>query len=400
MKKLLFSLSLLVLATISFSQTIFAGTNDSYIENVIQIDEKDCYAEDLNQIDNLFETTDNYNEKAGQYDLDDDTDYYVEGGSLVVDFNEQSDENYFDFYTQFDKLPFLMDGQLYGWSLAEQKVILKNYVYKDVEVTVDLSTINECGKIDSGIYIQASSPGHALDNITAWCVNVEHNANSKTFNFKLHRFENNAWMGAKVEVMDLPYISDIIHLRVVVKNGMLYAFLNDVNTPYITYYVGDLSGSVGLRSFYAPNIYDNFKVTGFVHDLDLMYLESLMCIAEEKLVSAGEYCCISELEYALQVSKNASTRKEVEVAEKLLSDAIDKAIEKRSFEELESLLEYCSCISNPNGSVYTSNSFASYIAVRNICMQLDDTDSEYNISYWYHRLQSKIDKLITYTSRW
>ena len=323
-------------------------------------------------------------------------DYTVDGGRLTIDFEHPSQTNHFSLYTEFDKLPFIMDGKLYAWTLAEQKIILRAYTYTDVEVNVDLTTINECGKIDAGIYVQASNANSQLDGITAWCVNVEHGATSKTFNFKLHRFENGKWLGAFIELMGIPYYSDNVHLRVVVKSGMLYAFLNSSKTPAFEYYIGESEGQVGLRSFYAPNIYDNFSVVGNAHKVNRTNLDNLVSIALEKLNNSKDICFATELATAVENAKNALTQVQVDSAEKALMDILEKAISKRTLSELYSLIEQSASILNPNGSVYTANSYSSFVAVRNICIGLNENSSEYDISYWYDRLLAKINGLIAY----
>ena len=292
-------------------------------------------------------------------------DYCVDGGRVVIDFEDQSYKEHFDFYTEFGPLPDVIDGKLYCWTLAEQKMIFKNYTYQDVEVNVDMSTINNCGKIEGGIYVQASNANNGMDCITAWCVSVEHTANSNNFSLKLHRFENNRWDGAKVDITRIPYTSNSIHLKVVIKNGTLYAFLNDVKKPYFSYSIGDGIGSVGLRSFYAPNIMDNFTVTGIIHEPNKDKLEKLILEAKNKIKLEDSICLAENLKSVLALAETANTQTEIDNAEKMLTLALEKSIKKYSINELENLINKSSKFLSDEKK-YTANSYNALILVRNL----------------------------------
>ena len=323
-------------------------------------------------------------------------DYSVEGGRLEIDFEEKDDYGYFDLYTEFDKKPWQMDGAMYAWSLAEQKIILRGNVYEDVEVSVDISTINECGKFDSGIYVMASSVSGRMDSITAWNVNVEHGATNSTMDLKLHRFENGKWMGIKVEILGLPYSGDTINLRVVVKNGMLYAFLNGSKTPTFSYNVGKGSGLVGLRNFYSPNYFDNFAVTGAANTPSTFELDRTKAVAENALEENLATDCRNELRAAIALADKAETQQEIDAAMKALENALDRLVTVKTYSDLVKLIETADAIENPNGEVYTYNSWNSLLMVKDICKNLTEETSEYDISYWYGRLQARIDGLVAY----
>lgn len=325
-----------------------------------------------------------------------EVDYSVEGGRLTIDFEKWDDYGYFDLYTEFDKLPWQMDGAIYAWTLAEQKMILRGKIYEDVDVSVDISTINECGKFDSGIFVMASNPGMGAGVITAWNVNVEHNASQSTMNLKLHRFENGVWKGAIVEIMGLPYSGDTVHLRVVVKDGTLYAFLNGRTTPTFTYEVGEGSGLVGLRNYYSPNYFDNFSVTGLANKVKTTELEQTMALAAEALKNPLAQLCVSELEAAIALAEAAETQSEVDLALKALNDALDRAVEPYTYAELSELMGRAEEFENPKGSKYTKNSWNSFLAVKEICSSLSASSSEYDISYWYGRLQARMENLVAY----
>ena len=323
-------------------------------------------------------------------------DYSVDGGRLVIDFEDENDYKSFELYTEFDKKPWQMDGALYAWTLAEQKIILSGSVYSDVEVSVDISTINNCGKFDSGIYVMANSPSGKMDSINAWNVNVEHGATNSTMDLKLHRFENGSWKGIKTEVLGLPYSGDTINLRVVVKDGMLYAFLNGSKTPTFSYNVGQGSGFVGLRNFYSPNYFDNFTVTGAANAVYTADLVRAKAEAENALEQNLAADCVSELQAALALADQAVTQVEIDAAVKALEKALDRVVVVYTYDDLAELIAVADTIENPDGNVYTYNSWSSLQAVKGICENLTAESSEYDISYWYGRLEARIDGLVAY----
>lgn len=322
--------------------------------------------------------------------------YFVEGGRYSVDFNEVEDADLFGLYTEFDKLPWIMDGKLYAWTLAEQKVIFENKLYTDVDVSVDISTINPSGKFDSGIYVAASGVGNHIDMITAWNVNVEHGAGGKTMDLKLHRFQNGSWKGAIVEIFSLPYTGDNVHLRVVVKDGMLYAFLNYAEKPTFTYEIGETAGLVGLRNFYSPNYFDNFTVIGEGNEVDFTQMNAYQEQAAAALEKNLADTCIAELNAALALANGATTQSQADAACKALEEALERAVEKNTFDGLTALIAQANEIANENGSVYTENSWASLQAVKSICETLTAESSEYDICYWYSALEARINGLIAF----
>ncbi len=324
--------------------------------------------------------------------------YEVAGGRLVYDF-ENGQLTDFDLYTEFDKLPYTMDGKLYFWVLAEQKAILKKRSYSDVEVNVDIMTINKSGKFDSGIYVQASEADSDMDAIKAWCVNLERGAGDTTYYLKLHRFDN-AYLGAKVEIGGLKLPMDKVHLRVVVKNGMLYAFVDYQETPTITYYIGTDEGKIGMRNFYSPNYFDNFTVIGEGNSYDYSELfpaiEKARGYNTDELTEESGNRLKTALDNAVAVLQTTVTQYEIDKVAKTLNDAIDNVIYKRAFSELVRVLSQAEAITNEDGKVYTKNSWSSLQKVIAICSQLTEDGDEQVISYWTNRLEYRISALIPY----
>lgn len=326
------------------------------------------------------------------------SDYEVEGGRLEVTFDTPRDEALFDLYTEFDKLPFIMDGQMYAWVFAEQKMILKDSEYTDVDVSVDISTINEAGKFDSGIYVQASNARGLINGIRAWEVNVEHIADTGTFSLKLHRFENGVYSGAFAEVSGLYYEGDTINLRVVVKDGMLYAFLNGADEPTLSYEIGEEAGAVGLRNYYSPNMFDNFFVIGgdtALADEELAALVTEAESAETADLTAQSRAALEEALAEAQAALGQTVSQyEIDRAAESLRAALDGRLQVRTFADLTALLAEAAAYTD--GARYTSNSWTSFAAVRAICAGLEESASEEEISYWYFRLRLRIDGLVAY----
>ncbi len=325
-------------------------------------------------------------------------DNFVDGGRITVDFENGSDIALFNRYTEFGDLPYIMDGRLYGWTLAEQKIILKGKIFEDVRVDVDISAIGKNGKFDSGVYIGASNVNSAKDGITAWNVNIEHGVNASTFWLKLHRFENNRWIQSEmVEIGGLVYTADTVHLRVVVKDGTLHAFLNDGDAPVVSQYIGnEARGMVGLRNYYSPNYFDNFTVTGDALDADFADMNALLAVAETRVEDNIVPECKTELNAAIALAKAAATQAQADNAVSALASALDRAENLHTFSELTALIRQADGITNVDGEVYTVNSYNAFVAVKNVCASLTDEDSEYDISYWYARLDDRMENLIAY----
>lgn len=323
-------------------------------------------------------------------------DYSVDGGRLTIDFENKNDYQQFTLLTEFDKQPYQMDGALYFWTLCEQKAILSEKQYGDVEVNVDISTINECGKFDSGVYVAASGANGSINGITAWNVNLEHGASQSTMQLKLHRFEKGSWKGAIVEIGSIPYTKDCVHLRVVVKGGVLYAFLNNNSKPTFSYEIGETVGQVGLRNFYSPNYFDNFTVTGIGNEVDRSELKEAVELAQETIKKTLAQESSNELNVALALAESANTQSETDAALKALLAALERAVTAHTYAELTSLVSQADEILNPNGDVYTANSWNSFLAVKAICKTITEDSSEYDISYWYDRLLARKEGLIAY----
>lgn len=335
----------------------------------------------------------------GAYADGETVDYTVTGGRVDIDFENESDLDRFDRYSEFEGGdPFVQDGALYTWALAEQKIIYKNAVFEEVRVDVDISTVLANGKIDSGIYIGASGAKNAMDGITAWQVNIEHAHAAATYWLKFHRFENDRWLRDEmVEIDTFRYTGNKIHLTVIVKSGMMYAFLNNSDTPAASKYLGvEARGMVGLRNYYAPCYFDNFTVIGQAIAVDYAEMNALKAAANSKLSEPIVQQCKDELTAAVALADAADTQEKADAAVAAIKAALGRVMTARTLDELAALIATADAVTNADGKVYTANSFASLTAVKTICSGLTAADGDYEIAYWYDRLDEKIKNLIAY----
>ncbi len=319
------------------------------------------------------------------------TSYEVAGWRTDISF-DAGDEKYFNFYTEFGRSPWLQEGKLYVWNLAEQKAIYNVRKYDDVDVSVDISAISTLGRLDSGIYLHANNVNGNLNGATAWTVNLERNPDNNTGFLKIHRFNGGKYEGCPAMVSGLKLPMDTINLRVVVKSGMMYAFLNRETVPTLTYEIGQEEGYVGLRNYYAPNCFDNLSIVGEGNEKDSS--SSTVINETEKFdtdkLTAGSEQAIND---ALQAAKNAENQYRLEEAIAALKKALNNAVLKRDAEELALAIDKAESITD--GSVYTQNGWKSLCAVLEIGKTVDLTDEE-AVSYWTNQLERKLALLVKY----
>ena len=323
--------------------------------------------------------------------------YKVSGWRKTVTFDSYEDGAQFWLLTEFDKLPSLIDGRLYFWTLAEQKAVFEARTYNDVDVSADFGTINDHGKFDVGFYVHANGFAGAIDHVDGWNVNLERGASDNTFFLKLHRFQNNSWKGAVVTVSGLKLPMNKVHMRVVVKSGILYAFVNHETTPRITYEIGETAGYVGVRCFYSPNWVDNFSVVGYGNGKSFELDEQLNAANNTDTAAYTENTkrALDDAKEALQKADQAEDQYAVEDALKAFKKAEDGAIVKRSKEDFSAALTAAKAIENVG---YTKNSWNSLQAVIAIAETIDANDEDAR-SYWTERLESKTALLVKYAKR-
>ena len=322
--------------------------------------------------------------------------YQVDGGKISIGFDEE-DKDLFNYYTEFDTYPFLMDSKCYAWTLAEQKIVYNQSLFSDVDVSVDTYTINKDGKFDCGIYVQGTNFSNVIDGCSAYCLNLEKGADKNTFYLKLHQFKNSTYAGAKKEIANLKLPTEQLNLRAVVKNGTLYAFVNHESIPRFSYEIGISQGYVGLRSFYSPNYFDNFTVIGegipyYKNDIEVM-------IDKANKLDLSKYTLKTATNLSLAINEaraalDSSNQYDSEEALENLKDAYDDMQELRSFAQLQDAILEASKINN-HSEKYTKNSYGALKIVLDICKKIVDGNED-EISYWCCVLEEKISSLIEY----
>lgn len=314
----------------------------------------------------------------------------VDGGKMTFTF-EDSQSQYFNTYTQFDKYPWIMDGRFYCWSLAEQKVVLKEHVFTDCDVTVDVGTINQNGKYDAGLYVMVSDVSNT--SIKAINVNVQASDKSSTYTLNIHNYCD----GYEFIVQSEPirFTQDFVRLRVVIKSGVIYVYSDSSTTPYLTYNAGVKAGKIGLRSYYSPNWFDNLHVIGEAFPIDSARQQELLTKA--RLVNQEELTQTSAnvLNSAILQAENAKTQYEIDDSATALEKALEAIVYRRTKEDLVNVIQKAQAITNIDGKVYTKNSWNSLQFVLARCIEITGEDED-EISYWANRLQNRIDNLIAY----
>ena len=328
-----------------------------------------------------------------------DEQYQVDGGKISIGF-DKSDEDILDFYTEFDTYPYLMDSKLYAWTLAEQKVIYNQFRFSDVDVSIDVNTINKNGKFDCGIYVQGNNFTNRLDGCSAYCLNLEKAAGNNSFYLKLHQFYNFAYVGAKKSISGLKLPTQNLNLRAVVKDGVLYAFVNNERTPRFSYDIGISEGYVGIRSFYSPNYFDNLTIIGKGVPYYRSDLEVMLEKAQELDLSKYTSKTATVLEEAISIAQEAlvsSNQYEIDEAYAKLKKAYDEMQELRTMSQFQSVISEAKKYINDQNT-YTKNSFDSLMIVLERCEKIDGEDED-EVSYWCCTLEDKIASLTPYLTK-
>lgn len=325
-------------------------------------------------------------------------DCVIDGGRQYVTFDRDGDGNYFGLYSQFGKKPWILDGKMTCWVHAEQKLIAKGGIYSEVDVSVDIGTLNDHGKFNAGIYVFASGVSDALDGIDAWNVQLERAADQNTYYLKLHRFERGKWKGTQKEVSGLVLPFNEVNLRVVVKSEYLYAFVNHEQTPRLIYRVGAGRGAVGLRCYYSPNTFDNFSVISQDIPIDFSAVDRAVEQAEaldlDTLTQNSRTAVEEMIAEANNLTETAVNQYRVDEFAQEFAELLDELIIKHTPSELETAIARARALND--AAAYTENSWSAMRSVLEYCEQLGDDASEDEISYWTYRLERRIEKLIAY----
>lgn len=332
---------------------------------------------------------------AKYYPIEDQ--YHVEGGKVAFDFEDESQLNSFDAFTEFNVYPFMMDGSIYFDTLSESKFIYNERTFTNVDVSVDINTINPHGKFDTGIYI-GTNFDHPIDHCIAYEVNLEKGNDDPTFHLRVHRFHY-GWRGIQIEASGLKLPMVDLNLRVVVKGGTLYAFVNHQKTPTLHLDIGGGNNYVGIRNYYSPVYIDNFTVIGSGLEVQKSKLDQLISQAdalEASKYTTNSYNALASVLAEAKIAKQGSDQYAIDKYTELLEKALGNLVVKRTSNELEETLVRAKAISN-EGEKYTKNSFKALTMVIAISENVD-RNNEDDVSYWCNQLDKKIEALTEYIS--
>ena len=160
-----------------------------------------------------------------------------------------------------------------------------------------------------------------------------------------------------------------------------------------------ITGYVGLRSFYSPNWFDNLSIIGEPLAHDTSELDRLREVAGRIDVSALTQVTADELTDALREAheaKDEGTQYEIDAATERLRAAIKGVTVRRTYAEFVAAVTAARAYTNPDGAVYTVNTWQSLQRVLDWCEQYNEQTDEQTISYWTARIEYKIACLMTY----
>ena len=323
----------------------------------------------------------------------------IEGGTVGFDFNNPDDISRFDLYTSYETNVSFNDGVMYSYLYAEQKVILRDVSISEYLIEADFGPSVYKGHIDMGFYIKCANPNNEVDGIQGWEVNIKHDDNNANWSLRLYKF-NNSWEGTFEEVTDMPFWNDEwIHLSVLVKNGIVTPYIdNNYDNPMFSYNIGTGAGLVGIRSFKSPAKMKNLQITSPDFEIDKTQLSVL--INECDALNENDYTPFSwnKMQAILLQAKDvlSSPKNQLVINDmiKELKEVKDKLLERKSFEELQTLIAECEQITDKEN--YTNNSYASFLFCLNRAKQLTSSSSIEDISYNYMILENRKNELIRY----
>jgi len=221
-----------------------------------------------------------------------DTKAYATDGltsTFYANFDYEWDALEFDMYDHNGANPItITDGMIRASATNSSKAIIKDLTFSSGTVETLITMNNSGANINAGIYLFASAPADEQDTITAYNVHIDSSAGSKDLRIALYKFT-----GKYDSYLSLVTLTDYftdgtnkasVNLKVEVSSGVLSVFID--GSCVMSYTVGTMSGSVGLRSHYAGSDFDYIRVheTSIGHEApDTTNLEALFLEAKELL---------------------------------------------------------------------------------------------------------------------
>ncbi len=323
----------------------------------------------------------------------------IGGGTVSFDFANPEDVSRFDLYTSYESNPSFVGDTMYSYLYAEQKVILRDVLLSEYLIEADFGPSVYKGHIDMGFYIKAANPSNSIDQIQAWQVNIKHDDNTANWDLRLYQFDN-AWIGQFAEEANMPFWNDEwIHLSVLVKNGIVSAYINNnYDYPMLNYNIGTGAGLVGIRSFKSPAKVRNIQITSPSFEINTSKLSAL--INECNSLNENDYTPVSwgkfesVLNKANGVLSSPINQLVINDVVKELQSAKDGLLLKKNYQQLQELISECEQITD-SGS-YTQNSWGSFIFCLNRAKQLTESASVEDISFNYMMLEYRKNELVRY----
>ena len=202
---------------------------------------------------------DNFTIQSDEYKADR---YSVSGEKVVFDFSSAADANYINIYPATGKNGVtIADGVLQTDADQEYKIMFpsENPITDNYMVSVDM----KCGSsLSAGLYLQASDISDAEARLTSYEVHVEYNAGSGGYVIGLHGFQSSHGYDGTLIWSDPVIITDEwMTLKVVMKDGMFYVFLGDMETPVFSVHrTAVWTGIMGIRNYHSEGTFDNFTI--------------------------------------------------------------------------------------------------------------------------------------------
>ena len=320
------------------------------------------------------------------------------GGRIDISFS-QADANSFVFYSNNENIGMeIREDKLFAPALSITKAVYTKDRYNDFSASVDITAVIKLGRIDSGIIFASnnfSAVPEEFDKFTGWCINVERDLGSDSCVVKLHRFEQR-WVGDLCVSERIRLPKDNARLSVTVKKGIATAYLNGV--AVLSYSVGWTDGSVGLRNYFAPIIFDNFSITASHIPLDKAPLEKRVAEVEKLQRSAWTEESVKRVENALENAKtalNGNSQSVIDCAFEELNKAVEKIVTVWNEQRIANLFENANTLLE-NRDLYIANTVASVEFLIEKCECAIEQNNGEEIAYWCEKLSRRLQLAVKY----
>ena len=319
------------------------------------------------------------------------TDYVVAGYSETVDFTSASDANNFNVTGEHGDVPYVADGMLKLPNTGFMYCAQKNRSYSgDTEIIVKVVRLldQQYPHINAAIIFASDSFGQ-----NGWAINMTGDAGKNFVTFDVCTLKNNGLGG--LSHVSVPVAKDFI-VKMVIKSGVLNMFIDASSVPALTYRLGgNPTGGVGFRSYYSAVAIDYFTVTNSaISSKPSTYnvlLTNANAIDKSKLTTTSKNALTS----AITALQNANNQYDLDFAGKNLEVVMSELVYKRTQTEMNNAIARAEAITNPNGAVYTANSYNALQKVLQYCKTLSSSD-EHEFSLMVTRLENCIANLVSY----